>query len=135
MTVLVLSILVVLGYAFSYSAGVYGSTARNARDALRRECAAESALNMAMAMLRANGGAGKFDSLDQPWAADDLSVRIGTENVLIKIVDENRKLNVNRAACRAGRSDPGPGPARRARAPRRERRRKPKRFRRHLRVD
>ena len=37
MTVLVLSILVVLGYAFSYSAGVYGSTARNARDALRRE--------------------------------------------------------------------------------------------------
>ena len=108
MTVLVLSILVVLGYAFSYSAGVYGSTARNARDALRRECAAESALNMAMAMLRANGGAGKFDSLDQPWAADDLSARIGTENVLIKIVDENRKLNVNRAACRP--ADPTKGP-------------------------
>ena len=75
MTVLVLSILVVLGYAFSYSAGVYGSTARNARDALRRECAAESALNKAMAMLRANGGAGRFDSLDQPWAADNLSFR------------------------------------------------------------
>lgn len=75
MTVLVLSILVVLGYAFSYSAGVYGSTARNARDALRRECAAESALNKAMAMLRANGGAGRFNSLDQPWAADNLSFR------------------------------------------------------------
>jgi type II secretory pathway component PulK len=99
MTVLVLSILVVLGYAFSYSAGVYGSTARNARDALRRECAAESALNAAMAMLHANGGTGKFDSLDQPWAADDLSFQIGTENVQVKIVDENRKLNVNRAAC------------------------------------
>jgi type II secretory pathway component PulK len=98
-TVLVLSILVVLGYAFSYSAGVYGSTARNARDALRRECAAESALNKALAMLRANGGAGKFDSLDQPWAGGDLSIQIGTENVLISIVDENRKLNVNRAAC------------------------------------
>jgi len=99
MTVLVLSILVVLGYAFSYSAGVYGSTARNARDALRRECAAESALNMAMAMLSANGGAGRFDSLDQPWAADNLSFQIGPENVLVNIVDENRKLNVNRAAC------------------------------------
>ncbi|MGD1001755.1 MAG: type II secretion system protein GspK [Candidatus Brocadiia bacterium] len=99
MTVLVLSILVVLGYAFSYSAGVYGSTARNARDALRRECAAESALNMAMAMLRANGGTGRFDSLDQPWAAADLSFQIGTENVLVNILDENRKLNVNRAAC------------------------------------
>ena len=60
MTVLVLSILVVLGYAFSYSAGVYGSTARNARDALRRECAAESALNQARAMLCAHGGAGRL---------------------------------------------------------------------------
>ena len=108
MTVLVLSILVVLGYAFSYSAGVYGSTARNARDALRRECAAESALNKAMAMLRANGGAGRFDSLDQPWAADDLSFQIGPENVLVNIVDENRKLNVNRAACPP--ADPTKGP-------------------------
>jgi type II secretory pathway component PulK len=108
MTMLVLSILVVLGYAFSYSAGVYGSTARNARDALRRECAAESALNSAMAMLHANGGAGKFDSLDQPWAADDLSFQIGTENVRVNIVDENRKLNVNRAACPP--ADPTKGP-------------------------
>ena len=108
MTVLVLSILVVLGYAFSYSAGVYGSTARNARDALRRECAAESALNSAMAMLRANGGAGRYDSLDQAWAADDLSVLIGTENVRIKIVDENSKLNVNRAAIAP--ADPTQGP-------------------------
>lgn len=108
MTVLVLSILVVLGYAFSYSAGVYGSTARNARDALRRECAAESALNKAMAMLRANGGAGRFDSLDQPWAAEDLSFQIGPENVQVNIVDENRKLNVNRAACAP--ADPTKGP-------------------------
>jgi len=108
MTVLVLSILVVLGYAFSYSAGVYGSMARNARDALRRECAAESALNRAIAMLRANSGAGGFDSLDQPWAADDLSVQIGAENVLIKIVDENSKLNVNRAA--RAPADPTQGP-------------------------
>jgi type II secretory pathway component PulK len=107
MTVLVLSILVVLGYAFSYSTGVYGSTARNARDALRRECAAESALNRATALLRANGGAG-FDSLDQPWAADDLSVQVGAENVRISIVDENRKLNVNRAARPP--TDPTQGP-------------------------
>jgi type II secretory pathway component PulK len=108
MTVLVLSILVVLGYAFSYSAGVYGSTARNARDALRRECAAESALNMAMAMLRVNGGADGYDSLDQPWASDHLSVQIGSENVRIKIVDENSKLNVNRAVCAP--ADPTKGP-------------------------
>ncbi len=107
MTVLVLSILVVLGYAFSYSAGVYGSTARNARDALRRECAAESALNLAMAMLRANGGAG-YDSLDQPWAAEDLSAMIGSEKVRIKIVDENSKLNVNRAV--KAPADPTQGP-------------------------
>jgi type II secretory pathway component PulK len=98
MTVLLLSILVLLGYAFSYSTGVYGRTADNARDALRRECAAEAALNWAMALLCANSRAGNFDSLDQRWAADDLSVQVGTENVRISIVDENRKLNVNRAA-------------------------------------
>src|SRR5208282_5884823 len=84
-----------------------GSTARNARDALRRECAAESALNGAVALLRANAAAG-FDSLDQPWAADGLSIQVGAENVRIRIVDENGKLNVNRAARAPANPTQGP---------------------------
>jgi len=98
MTVLVLSILVVLGYAFSYAAGVNVSAGRNARDALQRECAAQSALNYALALLRADAETGEADTLDGAWAAGDLSVTIGQEQCAIRIVDENRKLNVNLSA-------------------------------------
>lgn len=96
MTVLVLSILVILAYALSFSAGVYARTADNVRDSLRRECAMESALNQALAMLRTHTGT--FDSLDESWAAGDLAVEVGPEKCFVSIVDENRKLNVNLAA-------------------------------------
>ena len=97
LTVLVLSILIVLGCAFSFAAGVSWRTARNARDALRREVAVESALNYAMALLQADAKDNDFDTLDETWAAQDLSVEVGGETCSIRIVDEDRKLNVNRA--------------------------------------
>lgn len=97
LTVLVLSILIVLGCAFSFAAGVNWRAARNARDALRREAAAESALNYAAALLQADAKENNFDTLEEPWAAQDLSVEVGGETCSIRIVDEDRKLNVNRA--------------------------------------
>lgn len=113
LTVLVLSILVVLGYAFSFSAGVNRRTARNVRDALVRECAAESALNYAVAMLEADAKDNDFDSLDEKWADAELAVEVGSElprqpygglarrsyggSCSIQIADEDGKLNVNRA--------------------------------------
>jgi len=97
LTVLVLSILIVLGCAFSFAAGVNRRTARNARAALQRESAVESALNYAVALLQADAKDNDFDTLEETWAALDLSVEVGGEICAIRIVDEDRKLNVNRA--------------------------------------
>jgi len=97
LTVLVLSILIVLGCAFSFAAGVNRRTARNARDALRRESAVESALGYAAALLMADAEDNDFDTLDETWAAPEMSVEVGGELCSIRIVDEDRKLNVNRA--------------------------------------
>ena len=97
MTVLVLTLLAVLGYAFSYSAAVNLHAARNAGDALRRECEAESALNYAMALLQADGGSGDFDTLEERWADPDLVVAVGEGRYAIRIIDEDRNLNVNAA--------------------------------------
>jgi len=98
MTLLVLSILILLSYSFSFSAGVSLSAARNAREALRRETRAEAALNYAIALLRGDAEAGEFDALDEDWAETDLSVQVEEFGFAVRIVDENRKLNVNRAA-------------------------------------
>ncbi|MCD6415319.1 MAG: general secretion pathway protein GspK [Planctomycetes bacterium] len=108
LTVLVLSILMVLGYAFSFSAGVNRRAAISARDALVRECAAESALNYAVAMLQADAERGDVDSLDERWAAPDLSVQVGAESYAIRITDEDGKLNVNRAVRAPEKPEKGP---------------------------
>lgn len=102
MTLLVLSILIMLSYSFSFSAGVTLSAARNAQHALRRESAAESALNYAVALLRADAAAGDYDALDETWAGDGLSVEIEDMVFGVRIVDENRKLNVNQAVLGSG---------------------------------
>jgi len=102
MTVLVLSILLVLGYAFSYSAAVNLSAARNARAALQRECEMESALNYALAVLQADGKEGAFDTLDEAWSKDDLHIEVANNLYVVRIVDENRKLNLNRAVLPPG---------------------------------
>ncbi len=96
-TVLVLSILMVLGYAFSFSAGVSRRAARNVRDALARQHAAESALTYGLAVLRADGVESEFDALTEQWAAPEVEVEVGAEEWSISIVDADGRLNVNRA--------------------------------------
>jgi len=96
MTVLVLSILFVLAYAVSYSAGVNVAMARNVRGALAGETARESALNYALALLEKDGGENEFDTLDERWAEGGAATVDGMEfNILIR--DEDRGLNVNQA--------------------------------------
>lgn len=97
MTVLVLSILVLLAYSFSYSAGLSRRAAINARNALRRSCGEESALNYALAMLRRDAEDDEMDTVDDDWAQSDISCRVGEEEYFITIIDEDRKVNVNRA--------------------------------------
>ena len=98
-TVLVLSILMVLGYTFSYSAGVNLSAARNARSDMVQRFATESALNYALGMLRADARIDKTDTLDDAWAAERIVVEVDGEEYAIGIVDENRKLNINAAVA------------------------------------
>lgn len=97
-TVLVLSILLVIGYAIAYSAGVNLHAARNGAEALRRETEAASALNYALALLQTDAESSQMDALHESWAAEGLSVQVGGSRYAIRIIDENRKLNVNRAA-------------------------------------
>ena len=96
MTLLVLSIVVMLGYAFAKAANVTVRSAHHGRHALARETALDSGLAYAAALL-AEDGRETFDALTDPWAADDLSVEVNGISLEIRIVDEDRKLNVNRA--------------------------------------
>lgn len=98
LTVLVLSILVILGFAFSYGAGVNASAAANARETFANEAAADSALAWATALLDADLADGTSDAMSERWARDDLTVVVGGRKMAVRISDENRKLNVNRAA-------------------------------------
>ena len=98
LTVLVLSILVIVGYALAYSAGVNRYAARNAAEAFERETETASALHYALALLEADARAGRMDALTERWAEEKLSVEVGERRYAILVVDENRKLNVNRAA-------------------------------------
>jgi len=98
LTVLVLSILVILGFALSYGAGVSAGAARNARAAFVSAAAADAALAYAAALLAEDRASGSQDDLGEGWAREDLTVTVGGEHMALRITDENRKLNVNRAA-------------------------------------
>jgi len=74
--------------------------ARNAQAALREETGAESALNYALAALQADAEENKFDALNETWADPDLSVTVDGLAYEVQIVDEDRKLNVNRAVSK-----------------------------------
>jgi len=102
MTVLVLGILLLVGYATSFSAAVNLRAAENLGEMLRRDCAAESALNYGLALLRVDAETNSYDTLDESWAAGDLTVQVGEHTFALWIVDENRKLNVNRAVLAPG---------------------------------
>jgi len=97
MTVLVLALLVVLGYTVAFSARVNLHAALNAREALEAEYGAEAALNYAAALLERDGAETEVDTLRETWARPDLSVSVGGRDYGLTIVDEDRKLNVNRA--------------------------------------
>lgn len=112
LTVLVLSILVILGFAFSYGAGVNASAASNARENFVVESAADSAVAWAVALLSSDRAKGDVDSLDEEWARDDLTVDIAGRRMSVRIIDEDRCLNVNRAvAPPATQKDPDLRPA------------------------
>lgn len=98
LVVCVLSIMVVVGYAFALYAGVNKQAARNAREQLVRRFALESALNYGLTLLRADARENDHDSLEEPWASEPKTVQVGKVACTIYIVDQNRKLNANRAA-------------------------------------
>jgi len=97
MTMLVVSIFLLIGCAFAYSAGVQRRAALNAVRELERDCAALSALNYARAIIEADAATGDVDTLDEHWAARDLTVEVGGVACTIRIEDEEQRLNVNLA--------------------------------------
>lgn len=96
LTILVLSLLVMMGFSFSYSAGVNLATARNAREAAAREAAQQSALNYALAVLEKDARDSQIDTLNETWAKET-AIEVGGFAFTVRIVDENRRLNMNRA--------------------------------------
>jgi len=105
-------VMIALAFALSFSAAVSLRAARNAREAMRLDAVAASALARGMALLRDDGGGGP-DTLLEPWAADDIVVSVDGEECRVWIEDEERKLNVNRAARKPQKPEDGPdlGPA------------------------
>lgn len=96
MTVLVLSILFVLAYAVSYSAGINLAMARNVRGMMEEDAAAESALDYALALLEKDGGDSAHDSLDEKWA-EPAKILVDEMEFEVRIQDQDRCLNVNKA--------------------------------------
>jgi len=97
LTMLVVSIFLLIGCAFAYSAGVQRRAARNARRELMRDCAVASALSYARALIEADAAEDDVDTLDDDWARDDLTVDVGGIVCTLRIEDEERRLNLNRA--------------------------------------
>jgi type II secretory pathway component PulK len=97
MTVLLIAMLVVVSYAFSFSAAVSLRAARNAREALGCDDGLLSALAYGRGLLMEDRRRGEVDSLDESWAGDDLSCQVGERKYAVRLVDEDRKLNLNLA--------------------------------------
>ncbi len=100
MTVIVVSVLLVLAYSLVSASGINVHMARNMREATEIESGAVSALHYAMALLALDARESKWDALNEEWAGEDLSVTVDGRAYGIAIADENRKLNVNRAASK-----------------------------------
>lgn len=102
----VVLVMIAVGFAFSFSAALNLRAARNSREAMRLDNAAASALSHAMMMLVQSNGEDR-DTLDAPWAQEDLAVSVDGEEFLLVVEDEERRLNVNLAAWEPS---PGEGP-------------------------
>ena len=98
MTLVVVVIVLALGFSFSFSSAMNLRMARNAREDIRIEAGRRSCLSRAMAMLGAKGDQDAADTLQDKWADPDLDVTVGRLKFTVRIVDEDRKLNLNRAA-------------------------------------
>ena len=97
MTMLLVSMLLAVGYAFSYSSAVSLQAARHARRMMQREDGLYSVLAHARGLLLRDAEAGTTDALGEAWAAADLASDVGGHRYRLRIVDEDRKLNVNLA--------------------------------------
>lgn len=98
MTLVVMVIVLALGFSFSFSSAINLRMARNDRQALRLRAGRRSCLAHAMATLSAKGAKDTPDTLQDKWAADDNEVTVDKTVFTVRIVDEDRKLNLNRAA-------------------------------------
>jgi len=105
MTVIVISVLLVLAYTLASASGVNLHLARNMREATEIDAGALSALHYAMALLSLDAGESDYDALGENWAQEGLSATVDGRVYGLAIADENRRLNVNRAARKP--ADPG----------------------------
>jgi len=101
-------VMIALAFALSFSAAVNLRAARNAREAMRFDAVAASALAHGMQLLRGDGAAGGPDTLLEAWAAGNIEVSVDGETCRVWIEDEERKLNVNRASRKPEKPADGP---------------------------
>ncbi len=95
LTVMVLAVLIVLGYAYAFNAGVSRRATLNAREAFLRAADRESVLAYAVALLEADGRNGETDTLEDPWAQELLVRSPDGRSYTVRIRDEESKLNIN----------------------------------------
>jgi len=94
-TLAVIAILTVIVLEFNYSSRVDLDIAYNFQKVLEAEYLAKSAINFAIFLLRKDEDS-SVDCLDDEWAEEVPVIPIAGGQVSFKIIDEDRKLNINR---------------------------------------
>ncbi len=94
-TLLVVALLVVVVLEFNYGAQVETDIAANFRDGTKAYYLAKSGIHFAAALLRADEES-KYDALTEDWAQELPPLPLGEGVVAVRIVDEERKFDVNR---------------------------------------
>ncbi len=99
-TLLAISLMTLLVVEFSTSAALGYRAAANQADELRAYYLARSGIQIGLAMLAQSmvrtGSGSQYTSLDQPWAQPLVRLPVEGGTVSMSIVDEDRKLNINK---------------------------------------
>ena len=102
---LIISLLVPIVIGFYAKTQINLLQAANFRDTIQAVRMARSGVEVAIAVLKADSDS--YDGLTDKWAAAFPALMIGDEKVEITVIDEDRKLNVNKLVGEDGKVDAG----------------------------
>ncbi len=105
-TLLAVTLLTIAVVEFAYSSQVDYHLAYNALRSLQASALARSGVNLAIGVLKKDGGSvSNIDSLGDLWARPLPPLPVGEGMVLVRVIDEQGKLNLNALRTSGGEID------------------------------